>query len=105
QLVKSDYIVEDEKSRRVSIREIFEGMLFIRKIPRTIFSGSVIGAGMGIIPGIGSSIANIISYTFARQLSDDPKSYGKGNPNGLAAAESASSSSEGGSMVGLLALG
>ena len=105
QLIKSDYIVKDANARRVSIREIFEGMLFIRKTPRTVVTGSVIGAGLGIIPGIGSSIANIVSYTFAKQLSKDPQTYGKGNPNGVVAAESASSSSEGGSMVGLLALG
>lgn len=105
QLVKSDYIVRDEGKRHVSIREIIGGMLYVRKIPRTVFTGSVIGAGLGVVPGVGSSIANIVSYTFARNLSNDPQSYGKGNPNGVAAAESASSSSEGGSMVGLLALG
>lgn len=104
-MVKSDYIVKDEAERNVSIREIVEGILFIRKVPKTVLGGSLIGAGLGVIPGIGSSIANLVSYSLTKQFSKDPETYGKGNPNGLAAAEAANSSSEGGSMVGLLALG
>lgn len=104
-MIRNDYIVKDEGARHVSIREIMAGFLYIRHTKRTVASGSLIGAGLGIIPGMGSSIANLVSYSLAKRFSNDPASYGKGNPNGLAAAESANSSSEGGSMVGLLALG
>lgn len=104
-MIRNDYIVKDEGARHVSIREIMAGFLYIRHTKRTVASGSLIGAGLGIIPGMGSSIANLVSYSLAKRFSNDPGSYGKGNPNGVAAAESANSSSEGGSMVGLLALG
>ena len=105
QLVKSDYIVQAREKRNVSIREIAAGFGSILRMPGTIFSGSALGAGLGIIPGIGSSIANLVSYSLSRQASKEPESFGQGNPKGVAAAESANSSSEGGSMVGLLALG
>jgi putative tricarboxylic transport membrane protein len=104
-LVKHDYLVEAQDKRSVSIREIARGFADIRHNLPTLGRGSLLGAGLGVIPGIGSSIANLVSYTITKQLSKEPESFGKGNPNGVVAAESANSSSEGGSMVGLLALG
>lgn len=104
-LVKNDYIVEAREKRRVSVREIVGGFLDLRHNLPTLGRGSLIGAGLGVIPGIGSSIANIVSYTLARRISKTPERFGTGEPNGVVAAESANSSSEGGSMVGLLALG
>ena len=104
-LVKQDYLVAEQDKRSVSIREIAAGFADIRHNVRTMLRGSFLGAGLGVIPGIGSSIANLVSYTLTRQFSKEPESFGKGNPDGVVAAEAANSSSEGGSMVGLLALG
>ncbi|MCJ8141026.1 tripartite tricarboxylate transporter permease [Falsirhodobacter halotolerans] len=104
-LVKQDYLVDAREKRHVSLREIASGFADIRHNLRTLWRGSVLGAGLGVVPGIGSSIANLVSYTIAQRVSSEPETFGKGNPNGVVAAESANSSSEGGSMVGLLALG
>lgn len=57
------------------------------------------------MPGVGASVANLASYAVAKRRASDPDSFGKGNPDGVIASESANSSSEGGSMVTLLALG
>lgn len=104
-LVKSDYLVKDQESRRVSTREIISGFFSIGGNSGTLLRGSALGAGLGVIPGLGSSIANLVSYSVTKRFSKNPDSFGKGNPDGVVAAESANSSSEGGSMVGLLALG
>jgi putative tricarboxylic transport membrane protein len=104
-LVKKDYIVKDQESRRVSTREIISGFFSIRHNLGALFRGSAIGAGLGVVPGLGSSIANLVSYMLTKRFSKNPDSFGKGNPDGVIAAESANSSSEGGSMVALLALG
>ncbi len=56
------------------------------------------------MPGVGSSIANLRSYSEAKRTAADPESFGKGNPQGVIAAESANSSSEGGAMATMLAL-
>ena len=50
-------------------------------------------------------MANLLSYADARRTSPDPESFGNGNPRGVVASESANSSSEGGSMGTLFALG
>lgn len=54
---------------------------------------------------VSASVSNLVSYSDARRGDSDPDSFGKGNPKGVVASESANSSSEGGSMTTLLALG
>ena len=104
-LVRSDFIVEDAAARRVSLRGILRGVRETFRYPGTLLRGSLIGVVIGAVPGVGSSVSNLLAYSEARRTADDPESYGKGNPRGVVAAESANSSSEGGSMATLLALG
>jgi putative tricarboxylic transport membrane protein len=73
--------------------------------PLEIFRSSAIGVGIGLVPGVGASIANLAAYGVAKRAAKDPASYGAGNPGGVIASEGANSSSEGASMVSLLALG
>ena len=104
-LVRQDYVVQDARARVVRLRDILSGFAMgVRHIGITL-RGSMIGALIGVVPGVGSSVANLVSYTAQRSWDPDRASYGKGNPKGVIAAESANSSSEGGSMVTLLALG
>jgi len=75
------------------------------KIKMTIFRSSVIGTVIGIFPGAGATIAAFISYDMAKKASKTPEEFGKGSLEGVAAAEGANSSSVGGALVPLLALG
>jgi len=68
---------------------------------RSSFLGSLIGA----IPGIGGTAANFLSYDQARKFSKQPQSFGKGNPAGIAAAESSNNAVIGGTLVPTLTLG
>ena len=54
---------------------------------------------------MGSSIANLIAYMLTKKRDADPESFGKGNPAGVVASDSANRTSEAGSMATLLALG
>ncbi|PIE54543.1 MAG: C4-dicarboxylate ABC transporter permease [Dethiosulfovibrio peptidovorans] len=71
----------------------------------TIVRGGFIGTVVGILPGAGATIASFISYNFAKQISREPQTFGTGNPQGVAAAESANNGCVGGSLVPLLTLG
>jgi putative tricarboxylic transport membrane protein len=104
-LVNTDYLVEDREARKVSIRAILAGFKKTVTYPWVILRGSLIGVFIGAVPGVGSSIANLISYMMAKKRDGDPESFGKGNPVGVIASESANSTSEAGSMATLLALG
>ncbi|NVK32970.1 MAG: tripartite tricarboxylate transporter permease [Rhodobacteraceae bacterium] len=104
-LVKSDYIVTDASARQVKLSLIAKGFTGAFKYWYLIARGGLIGAAVGSVPGVGSTVANLVSYSFAKSRSKTGDSFGEGNPEGVIAAESANSSSEGGSMVALLALG
>jgi putative tricarboxylic transport membrane protein len=104
-LVKTDYIVEDSAARKVSVRLIIAGFRSAFAHPGNVLRGSLIGVFVGAIPGVGSSVANLLSYMIAKRNAFDPDSFGKGNPAGVIASESANSTSEAGSMATLLALG
>ncbi|RKX82194.1 MAG: C4-dicarboxylate ABC transporter permease, partial [Spirochaetes bacterium] len=75
------------------------------KLKFAIIRSSIFGTLIGIFPGAGATIAAFLSYDIAKKLSKSPETFGKGNPEGVAAAEAANSSSVGGALVPLLALG
>jgi putative tricarboxylic transport membrane protein len=104
-LLRAEYIVKNAEARQVSLRRILKGIRQTFTYPAVLIRGSLIGVVIGAVPGVGSSVSNLLAYAEARRTSDDPDTYGQGNPRGVVAAESANSSSEGGSMATLLALG
>lgn len=104
-LINTRYLIEDEGSRGISFARIVGGVVEAFRYPVIILRGSVIGVLVGAVPGVGSSISNLISYSEARRNAPDPETFGQGNPRGVIAAESANSSSEGGAMATMLALG
>lgn len=67
--------------------------------------GTVVGTVVGIIPGEGATIAAFLSYNVARSKSKLKSLFGKGNPEGIAAAEAGNNACVGGSLVPLLTLG
>jgi len=66
---------------------------------------SVIGTVVGIIPGIGGTVASFVSYNFAVQGAKDPDSFGQGDVRGVIAPEAAVDAKDGGSLVPALVLG
>jgi putative tricarboxylic transport membrane protein len=104
-LVNTQYLVADREARKVSVKEIFQGFRQAFNYRWIILRGSLIGVFVGAVPGIGSSVANLLSYIATKRKSDNPESFGKGNPAGVIASEAANSTSEAGSMATLLALG
>lgn len=104
-LMNSSYIVEKAEMRRIDGRGILKGARHSLRHPGVIAQGSVIGTLIGSVPGVGAAVACLLSYSEVRRRATDADSFGKGNPKGIIAAESANSSSEAGSMGTLLALG
>ncbi len=104
-LSRRRYLVDDSAARVVNVRRILEGFLAALCRPVIVLRGSVIGVFIGAIPGVGSSVANLLSYMQTKRKSADPESFGRGNPEGVIASEAANSTSEAGSIATLLALG
>jgi putative tricarboxylic transport membrane protein len=67
--------------------------------------GGVIGAFIGVLPGLGSAIAAFISYGEGKRRATNPEKWGKGALEGVAAPEAANNAVSGPSMAPLLTLG
>lgn len=71
----------------------------------TVVRSSLIGVFVGILPGAGGSIANILAYDQAKKASKHPEKFGTGLPEGVIAPESSNNAVEGGALTPLMALG
>jgi putative tricarboxylic transport membrane protein len=69
-----------------------------------LLKSSFIGTFIGVLPGTGAAIASFIAYGDAK-ASDKEGTFGKGDPRGIIAPESANNAAVGGSLVPLLSLG
>jgi putative tricarboxylic transport membrane protein len=67
--------------------------------------GSFLGFFVGILPAAGATPGSLMAYGITKLTSRNPDSYGKGNPDGVAAPEAANNSASTGSMLPMLTLG
>lgn len=98
-----DQSVIDEIQTKISrvhipLREIFRNKgLVIRS--------ALIGVFVGAVPATGPDIAAFAAYGVAKQTSSKPDEFGKGNPEGVIAAESANNGCTGGALITGLSIG
>jgi len=72
---------------------------------KTVGRSALIGSGVGMLPGLGVTLAAFLSYGAARRASKQPDSFGSGNPEGIIATEAANSAVVGANLVPTIALG
>ncbi|MPZ15158.1 MAG: hypothetical protein GEU73_12170 [Chloroflexi bacterium] len=66
---------------------------------------SIIGTVVGVIPGLGGSVAQWVAYAHAVQTSPDRSRFGQGAIEGVLAPGAANNSKEGGSLIPTIAFG
>ena len=76
-----------------------------KKCIMPMLRSSPLGFFVGVLPGMGATIATFMSYAMEKNLSKTPEKFGKGAIEGLAAPEAANNSCAAGAMVPLLTLG
>ena len=89
-----------------SIVDFFKVVTEARHSVWNAVRSSLIGVGIGILPGIGPNVAGIMAYSRAKtSKSSYPEKFGCGNPDGIIASETANNACTGGALVPLLTLG
>ena len=66
---------------------------------------AIIGTVVGMIPGLGGTVASWIAYGHAKQTSKHPEKFGTGYVEGVLAPESSNNAKEGGGLIPTLAFG
>ncbi|WP_417420614.1 tripartite tricarboxylate transporter permease [Halomonas sp.] len=77
----------------------------LKRCMKSIVRGSLIGVIIGAIPGTGATAAAFISYSDARRRSPNKANFGKGEVEGVAAAEAGNNGVAGATLIPLLSLG
>ena len=72
---------------------------------KTIFSSLMIGLWIGFLPGMGSALSNMVSYSFAKSTSKHPEKFGTGCAEGILASEVSNNAATGGALIPMIALG
>lgn len=107
QLMSDIINIEEEKTTRlkVTMQGIFISLRDYVVHGVNMVRSSLIGIGIGILPGVGATIASLVAYTTARNVSKTPEQFGQGSEEAIVAAESANNATTGGTLIPLLALG
>ncbi len=90
---------------RYSIAQVLDGIIDVFRHFGLTLRTSVIGAVIGMIPGLGGDAASWICYGHAVQSSKTPERFGQGAVEGVIAPETANNSKEGGSLLPTLFFG
>ena len=80
-------------------------ILNIRHWWKTVACALGIGLVKSIIPGVGANVVGLVAYDYSKRLSKNPQDWGKGNPEGVCASETANNTTVGPALIPLLTLG
>lgn len=81
------------------------GFLEVFRHPWITLRSSIIGTLVGIVPGIGGTVAGFVAYSRAQQGETDNSLFGNGDIRGVIAPEAATDAKDGGSLIPAIALG
>lgn len=104
-LVAKETVAPEVDSLRFSNGQVWEGVRFVFRHPWLLIRSSVVGTGIGIVPGVGGTVASFLAYFQAVHTSKDPENFGKGDPRGVLAPEAANDGKDAGSALPSLAFG
>lgn len=103
--LSGDQADTERKSRSRHKGQLREGFIdTLIHTPKWVF-GALVGWLVGIIPGVGGTLANTLGYLLVRETTRDNSKFGKGDVRGLIGSESANNASVGGALIPALALG
>ena len=103
-LLENYYSDKNQVLEAIGDSTLSQSFKFVFSKFKALSIGSVIGSVIGIIPGAGGQIAGLVAYDQTKKISKDHLNYGKGEPEGIIAAESANNSMVGPSLIPLLTL-
>ena len=90
---------------KISFKRIMAGIVGMKDCWKGTTIGSLLGFFVGILPAAGATPGSLMSYGVAKMTSRNPRSYGEGNPDGVAAPEAANNSASTGAMLPMMTLG
>lgn len=91
-------LADEHRNDRLSFAEV-------RRLIPLMFRSSIMGSFIGMMPGLGSSVACFVAYGEEKRRAKNGDEWGSGVIEGIAAPEAANNAVSGPSMIPLLTLG
>lgn len=85
--------------------KIVDGLKVPFKYLKTVIRSSLIGLGIGTIPGEGAAVANFTAYLAEARAARHPEAFGTGIPEGVIAPEASNNACVAGALIPTLTLG
>lgn len=104
-MMEREYVVDRASRPQQKLSEIIRGMASVIHYKWVLLRGVLVGTAIGLMPAAGSTVASMVSYSLTKRNSKNPETFGKGNPAGVVAAESANNGSESGAVATMMLLG
>ena len=95
------HLTETKRQHGILLKTFKEVM----KKQGNLLRSSILGTLVGILPGAGGSVANLVAYNEAIRVSKHPDDFGTGIPDGIIATEASNNAVVGGGMIPLVTLG
>src|SRR5689334_10339276 len=84
---------------------LWDGFRDTFRYPFALTQSTLLGAFIGVIPGLGATAANFLAYSVAMRTSKHPERFGKGAPEGVIAPEASNNSCIPTGLIPALTLG
>jgi putative tricarboxylic transport membrane protein len=104
-LLESPLKTEGDASDKLGTEPIWRSLPKMFRFWKTWIRSSLIGIWIGILPGAGGSMAAFMAYNEARRTSKTPETWGNGEPEGVAASETANNADTAAALIPALTLG
>jgi putative tricarboxylic transport membrane protein len=88
-----------------AVRNVLPRLMEIAGMWKVYLRSCTYGLMIGITPGVGAETSSFLSYAETKRTAKDPSRFGKGAPEGVAAAQAAENGSTGGDLLPMLTLG
>jgi hypothetical protein len=97
--------IAGDNAPNIDMSSQWEGVRDVARNWWLVLRCSVLGTGLGAIPGIGSAVIDWIAYGYAQRTEKNPETFGTGDVRGVIAPESSNNAKEGGHLVPTIAFG
>lgn len=105
-LMASDRVTISGQTRPEALKgSTRDGIVAVLRRPGLLLRSSLIGTVIGLIPGLGGTVAAFVAYGEAARTGKADGRFGEGDIRGVIAPEAANDAKDGGSLLPTLALG
>ncbi len=104
-LIKDKKGIVDIEVQKATFAQVWQGCMDCFVHWWLMVRTSLIGTFLGIIPGMGGTVASFVAYGHAVQTEPNKETFGTGRIEGVIAPEAANNSKEGGQLIPTIAFG